>query len=377
MIKEQCVGIVYRLDCENKEWNVELNEKKFVLFAENYSEELRKYTSCAKAIILKSNEGLVENDVFISKNYIPIFVNNDAYNSFNDGMNVIVMEDGKVLVDKRDSSIIPNEIRKKINEFVVEYDKKHKILAVGVQGGYGRGTAINSSDIDLIFLFKKDSDSIGYPKGQVIKDGLEFEVRHMSIEKLDIKKLSPKVKYIYSNELIVFYEKNYELSEIVTKSRLSRFDRIKEVVFGIRKMESLGIVCNEGTIGLLKGFMCSNNPNYWVDRNDLMSAHMWLFKATERVLGVIFAINGLYLPSNKWRYNILMNLEWKPNNLKEKLIESNCISDFTKESFEIRKKAYSELLSDCVKEADNRGLLPDDFFEFYNKHLKSYGDNTE
>lgn len=151
----------------------------------------------------------------------------------------------------------------------------------------------------------------------------------------------------------------------------------REIVFNIRKMETFGLIPNSSALELLPGFRTENNLDYWIKREDNFSAHMWLYKANERIISLIFSINKLHTPSNKWKHHILQNLDWQPKDLLALLKCANCYDEFTVNAFYQRVMAYQTLLSECVIEAHNRKLLLLNFYEFYSKKFKRFEDNTK
>lgn len=353
-----------------------LERDNAVLVAERPSIGILGLAGCAKGMIFKKGAVLSHVGIFLREQHIPAVIDPKSYENLIDGSKVAILEDGSVVLDKRRVDHLPEDVKDEIDTIIKQYDCSGKLLAVGIQGGYGRGLASSSSDIDLLFLFRKEEDALGYPKGFIDGKSHEIEIKYISLDKLCVKRLEPKVRYIYANEVCVYYDPSWELARIITEAGLSKEERLKEIVLGIRKLETIGIIANEDALALLNGFHYSNNCEYWFDRGDDMAAHMWLNVASERVARIIFAINGFHLPSNKWRYHTMMSLPWIPNNMEKEWERANCYSEFSPECFATRKSAYQSMLSSCVIEAYRRGLLPDDFYMFYNKTLKSYTDNN-
>lgn len=348
-----------------------------ILLAERPSIGILGLAGCAKGMIFKKGAVLSHVGIFLREHHIPAVIDKNSYENLENGTKIAILSDGAVVIDRRDISALPADVRDEIDTFISQYNDSGKLLAVGLQGGYGRGSACASSDIDLVFLFRTEEDAVEYPKGFLQGKKHEIEVRYLSLDKLQINKWEAKIRYIYANEVLAYYDPQWELCRIITASRLTYSEQINEIVFGIRKAETLGIVVYDSALSCLEGFHCSNDPDYWIKRGDILSAHMWLNVVSERIARIIFAINGLYMPSNKWRYHIMMSLPWMPENLQIEWKRANCFSDFDVESFEVRKQAYRSMLTACVLEADKRTLLPVNFFEYYNKHIKRYTDNPD
>lgn len=272
---------------------------------------------------------------------------------------------------------IPNEILTIIDSFCIEYNVYNIILAIGIQGGYARKKVNKLSDIDLVFVFESEKHAETAPKGFYYEYGVEIEVKHIYLNHIDVKRWESKQRYVYSFETLILYEKNNTLTDIINSSKMDNEEQIRLIVESIRKIGHLGIVSKNAIDGVWKNHKFIDPVDYWVIRNDLTSAHIFLSKYIERIISLIFAINKIFMPSAKHQISILLQLSWLPKTINQKGLEIlYCFPNFTLETFYKRVDIYKTIFDECIEKAEEDHLIPDDFTQYYSKNFSRFNDNN-
>lgn len=269
------------------------------------------------------------------------------------------------------------EIKNQINDLLSEFDQHNRIVSIGLQGGFARGTAIQkTSDIDLIFVFEKSEDAKDILKGSFDYRGSKFEARHLYLDKVNPNLWEPKIRYVYSDETLILRDNNKMLQNIIEMSKMT-FDQQQEItVYAIRKFGTRGITYKNVLYASWRGFYWGDPKDYWVVKGDLISAHLRLDECVTLLCSLIFALNLKFLPSSKWRYSIMQNLNWLPNNFIFLLEQALTRSKFDMESFSRREKAFQTLLEICIEKADIEKILPNNIGDFYKNKIQDFTDNT-
>lgn len=271
---------------------------------------------------------------------------------------------------------ISSKVFNKIEEFCVFSDINKSITGVALQGGYARNTYTDASDIDLVFLFENEDKAKNVVYGFVDYKGYKFEVRHIYLNKINPLLWSDKQRYIYSNETQILYEEDNKFNSLINMAKMTKKEQIKSIVLMIRNLGKCGIVYKNNVGKTWRKFNFTDQTDYWVKKKDLFAAHIRLNDCNDRIIKLIFAINGQFMPSAKYRISILRNLKWLPEEIEEKLKKMYCYNNFSVEVFKKRVDNYIYILNICVDKAISLKLLPENIKDYYSKEFNRHNDNN-
>lgn len=266
---------------------------------------------------------------------------------------------------------------KTIINFIAKFADFYKIdltrVSLGLQGGHGRGQAFEDSDVDLVIAFPEEFEN-DYPRGAYFFEGRDVDVRHLYLFKTDAKSITPKIRYVYNRETIILSDPSKAFSEFISHTGLDDNECEDIIVKNVRAIAKLGAVYKNMEGGVWRNFQWENNADYWIKKNDVLTAHIRLNEITSHIAEIIFALNKLCMPSLKWRYHILQELNWLPEDFKNQMEQFTLIQNFSEEDYWRRQKAAVILLTECIDEAINQKIFPEDFNAAYNKTTKRYID---
>ncbi len=349
-------------------------EENVILFADRPSIGLLAISDWVKGFVFRQGSILSHVGICLREKKRVAIISRDSFKEIKDGDEVIITD--RVLKLAQNLNSINDDLLQIINEFISSIDPLRKTKSIGIQGGYARGTYNNNSDIDLVLLFTNREDSQNIFKGRKEFENHLFEVRHICLNNLNVLNWKPKQRYIYANETQVLYDNNFELENIINKAVMTTNEQIEIIVYNIRKMGTHGIVY-EGKSGFVwRKFKWEDDVYYWIHRNDILTAHLRLNECNEYLITLCFALNKQFLPSSKWRYHIMQNLQWLPYDFETRM--KNILAyNLDENSFQIRVKNYILLLNDCINKSIIDQLLPENFGKFYAKKFQNFSDDTK
>ncbi len=258
---------------------------------------------------------------------------------------------------------------------LIESDKE-KINSVAFQGSLGRNFHDNLSDIDLLLVFNKHEDSKGVIKGEYELSNVKWSIYHLSLDRVNPKLWEDKVRYVYGYETLILFDKNQALESLCLEARLNKEEQQDKVVYKIKKLGNLGVTYQGIYNQNWRGMYWADRHDTWIHRNDYYSAHMRLNQAHELLLELIYYLNGVPVPSKKWKHHNVKKLEWCPTNNDVLLDEIGIIKNFSLEEFNRRHLLLVRYLNESIDFALENGLLPENIYEFYTKTHSSHSDNT-
>ena len=94
-----------------------------------------------------------------------------------------------------------------------------------------------------------------------------------------------------------------------------------------------------------------------VQRNDLISAQLYLTQAVEYYTALIFILNKSFVPYRKWRLQELEKLEYKPEDYTEILRRILMTEKWTKQEFESKQGIINNLVSKLEKKLLDVGII--------------------
>jgi predicted nucleotidyltransferase len=81
-----------------------------------------------------------------------------------------------------------------------------------------------------------------------------------------------------------------------------------------------------------------------IQRNDLITAQLYLNQAMEYYLALVFILNHSFVPYRKWRLREMQKLPYKPEKYEEKLHKILTAKNWTKKEFETKQEIINELV---------------------------------
>jgi predicted nucleotidyltransferase len=259
---------------------------------------------------------------------------------------------------------------------ILESDME-KVSALAFQGGIGRGKFDSLSDIDLLIAFDKKEDSKGVVKGEKDIDGKKWSIFHLSFDKVTPKQWREKLRYVYGYETLIFYDRTGRLQELCNESKLSKEEQQERTVYKIKKMGNRGITYKGIVNEEWRGIYWGDRHDLWVIRGDNFAAHMRLSQAVELLIDLMYSLNGLPIPSPKWKHHLVTGLKWMPTDFKQNLYSVSCIHDMSESDVDRRYRLLITLVTQCINHAIYLHLLPEDMGSYYFPKFSTHSDNTE
>nr|MCR5608678.1 hypothetical protein [Lachnospiraceae bacterium] len=125
-----------------------------------------------------------------------------------------------------------------------------------------------------------------------------------------------------------------------------------------------------------RGFVFDSNPYYWIDKGNPMTANIRLNDVNEKIINLIYAINGEFTPSSKYRYFYLFKQDWLPEDFVSKIEKIYCFDNFSEEKFHERFGVYNQILDECIERCDELNLLPENIEDYYSENFSRFNDNN-
>jgi hypothetical protein len=93
-----------------------------------------------------------------------------------------------------------------------------------------------------------------------------------------------------------------------------------------------------------------------IQRNDLLSAQLYLTQAMEYYTALIFILNQSFVPYRKWRLKEFDKLAYKPENYKENMHKILTVRSWAKKEFEDKQRIANELATVLEKKLVEVGI---------------------
>lgn len=252
-----------------------------------------------------------------------------------------------------------------------------QVDAIAFQGGLGRGHVDALSDIDILLGFKSMSDATGALKGELDIAGVKWSVFHLYYDKVDPTRWKDKLRFIYSSETLIVEDKSGHLRTLCDAAHLSNEEQIERVIYAIKKLGNRGVTYQGITKADWRGIFWGDPVDLWITRGDLYAAHARLTQAHELIINLLFALNQLPVPSSKWLHHLVGRLPWVPSNFDSQIQDLMIIREIDAQDVLRRAQTAISLVTQCIDEALQRGLLPDDIGAFYFPRFSKHTDNTD
>lgn len=240
-----------------------------------------------------------------------------------------------------------------------------KIVFSAIQGGYARQTADVTSDVDLLIAYSRKSDIYDRELRHLNYGSHRFGLKFVILSELPhAQDMLERVRYIYTNETLFVYGDRDAWQKIVDACKMSPLEQKDILMFCMKRCSRRGIYCNNDSI-LETLHRKDNNPDvyppfrsiceigkkrrdYWIKRQDKISAKLLCWSALEYLIVMIFALNEQFTPSPKYRYYLLQKLPWLPNHIH--MLFNGIESDRNMEYWQIHG-LFCDILSGCIQYA--------------------------
>lgn len=278
-------------------------------------------------------------------------------------------------LDKIKTTNVINEVREELFKYLEKIKKKEKVIGIVLLGGVAdssyRRFLDKYSDIDIaIFLDVLQSDksedikkfsltnqklipewlpefSYDFPVNNELK--LEINIHQLFLQyeskEQNLWSESKKEAYLYTGE--IYYDPTNKISELIEKK--TRFD------LAHRKERII-------TLAGQKSWYIDINPLIQIERGYHLNAHQLLNKGLDNFIECLYLYNKKYRPHDKWLLEIAQDLEWTPNDFKEKLYQCYLIFGIDKEDILRRKLIINEMWSELLEVLNKEGLAKDPFY---------------
>lgn len=272
------------------------------------------------------------------------------------------------------------DLQKNITDLIGDFLKSISVdlntVAVGLQSGFARLSYDEKSDFDILLVFKSDDESKKVFKGLKIFQDRVVGARHISLDRINIDKWKDKQRFVYADETMIYSDVDNMLADIISKSAMRTDEQMWAITYMLRKLGNAGLVYKNLQGSSWRNMKWDSKLDYWISRGNPAAAHVWLNESTVKLTKLLFAVNGHFLPSMKYRYAIMKTLEWLPENFDNDFKELMCYSELDTENYYRRAHAAIRLLNACVDKADADGTLVENMGEMYDRVNVRFTDNN-
>lgn len=230
-----------------------------------------------------------------------------------------------------------------MNSKLARIDSVKGVLLVG---SASLGYADSGSDVDMEVLVTEEF----YKKaGTAVEECESYKGVDISWEWMTFEELEETLKgwkndvdlWVYSRARIL-YDPERELENLFAKYR-----RYLEKIWREKLFQYWY-------------FATGNAPYYSgkaLQRNDLMTAQLYLTQAMEYYTALIFILNEHFVPYRKWRLKEFDKLTYKPKNYKENFRKILTTTGWTGKEFEIKQSIIDNLVSELEKKLKAVGII--------------------
>lgn len=234
-----------------------------------------------------------------------------------------------------------------ISEVIAAYIQSREdaknIIFVLLQGGYARGTATQSSDVDLLIVYSGDINKIRYDSF----DNKVIELRYLDIDTMESpKSWLERSRFVFANESLFIYGNKEKYYEILKDVKMDKQEQLDLLIYCLKRCRTRGLIPMSISPNAI------NKRTYWDMRGDEFSKHMFLLSGLDYVITMIYALNNVFLPSPKYRYYNINRLQWIPQKWGE-LTENICKNG----RLSITDKDYGllvDVVDEIIDEINNR-----------------------
>lgn len=269
------------------------------------------------------------------------------------------------------------DIRALIDDRLPELLGRGAPTALGLQGGFGRNSTDRHSDIDLVVVFGSRHNARDAVRG-VHRDrgGQLWDLHHVYADVTDPGKWTDAQRYVYGYETQILDDDEGILRQLCAQARPDRDECRGRIAYAIRKLAQREVVYPPAGVRHWRGFTL-DEVDPWLDRGDLLSAHLRLNQALELLVLLVFAVNGRPKPSGKAVYNIMQHLPWFPEALLGLFDQLAVIGKLDAAEHARRRGAARGILIEAVDEGIRRRLVVADMRAVYLRYRGEKTDSTE
>ena len=249
------------------------------------------------------------------------------------------------------------------------------VESVALQGGLGRGHVDELSDIDLLLAFDRPEDVRAAKKGEFAIDGTKASVWHLCFSRTDPRRWSDKQRYIYAYETRILSDRRGRLGALCAAAPLGDDEQRSRALYYVRKLGNRGLTYHGLMDAEWRGLYWRDRPA--IRRGDALAAHLRLNQAVELLVGLLYVLSGRPVPSPKWRYHLLRQLDWLPADFFPRLTAFTCAAVATEAAHARRVAVGTDLVTECIDRALELSLLPDDMATPWYAAQSVHVDDTE
>jgi hypothetical protein len=225
-------------------------------------------------------------------------------------------------------------------------EKAGGVVGILLVGSSSAGYADDSSDIDLeVFVTRESHNKVRKTHG-----GYEtYRGTDISWEWMTVRELEDTLRDWKNDVDLWVYSKSTLLLDVdgKLKSLLAKYRRYPKKIW----LEKL----------FLYWYYATGDAPYdsgkALQRNDLISAQLYLTQAMEYYTSLIFILNESFVPYRKWRLRELEKLEYKPKDYTEILHRILTTNKWTKQEFAVKQGIVNSLASELEKKLLDIGIM--------------------
>lgn len=275
-------------------------------------------------------------------------------------------------------------IKELILKYISRRDDYENIVFVVLQGGTVRkgftldDTVSGKLDIDISIAYETRHDNVNHApitKGndnyaEMFRD-IMIDYRPLFLDEIgNPHTWKERIRYIWTNETL-FVCGNFERYKNIRSAAAMTADEQKELLLHYAiHIQTKGIWPDTSNdMPELSIDKTAERKDYWEKKGLLVYGIIMRMRALEPIEGMIFALNGLFLPSPKYREYLLERLEWQPKKTHD-MLRALAYGD------ENSKELMTYIVSQCKDRAEMLGV---DFSKCYKMTFKTdvYSIRTE
>lgn len=223
--------------------------------------------------------------------------------------------------------------------------KVEGVVGVLLVGSASFGCADSSSDVDLEVIATEElCQKVGTTvEGFEVYKGVDVSWEWMTFEELEdaLKDWKNDVDLWVYEKSKILYDPRRELKRLLAKYR-----RYPKRVW----LEKL----------FLYWYYATGNAPYdsgrALERDDMMTAQLYLTEAMEYYTALIFILNERFVPYRKWRFKEFEKLTYQPEDYKENFEQVLATAEWAKKEFEIKQGIINSLVSELGQKLRDAGI---------------------
>ncbi|WP_416841537.1 hypothetical protein [Haloferax sp. DFSO52] len=231
----------------------------------------------------------------------------------------------------------PNDLqrlREHLESTRQQFESHPDVVGVTLNGGLSRGYGDELSEIDLTLYLTADgyetwtSGRAAVPTGITVVDGQLYDIEIVQMDTFESEPWSDTEQWDRSYAEIL-YDPEGRLA--------TAFDEHLDSPPGLDRAEGLLFDC---------WWHFRLTTACWIRRGDAVQAHHVLDNAIDPLVESLFAVNGEYLPHEKWLVNLSRSLDWRPDDWGTRLQSAVATGDGSMEAVFERRAAIASLWDD-------------------------------